>query len=63
MADLQDKLFRWSGLNWITERGKAGYTLWLSEHLGEVGDKAFDRMDGARRAMLAYHGWTRPAGK
>lgn len=56
MANLQDRLFRWSGLNWITERGKAGYTLWLSEHLGEAGDKAFDLLDGPRRAMLEYHG-------
>lgn len=56
LADLQDKLFRWSGLNWITERGKAGYTLWLSEHLGEASGKAFDQLDGPRRAMLQYHG-------
>lgn len=56
LADLQDKLFRWSGLNWITERGKAGYTLWLSEHLGEVSGKTLDQLDGPRRAMLQYHG-------
>lgn len=56
MASLQDKLFRWSGLNWITERGKAGYTLWLSEHLGEVAGKPFDQLDAPRRAMLQYHG-------
>lgn len=56
MASLQDRLFRWSGLNWMTERGKAGYTLWLSEHLGEVGERAFDQLDGPRRAMLEYHG-------
>lgn len=56
LADLQNKLFRWSGLNWITERGKAGYTLWLSGHLGEVAGKTFDQLDGARRAMLQYHG-------
>lgn len=58
MADLQDKLFRWSGLNWITERGKAGYSLWLAEHLGEVSNKAFDKLDASRRAMLEYHGVT-----
>ena len=56
MADLQDKLFRWSGLNWITERGKAGYSMWLSEHIGEVGSKTFDQLDAPRRAMLEYHG-------
>lgn len=56
IANLQDKLFRWSGLNWITERGKAGYTLWLSGHLGEVAGKSFDQLDAPRRAMLQYHG-------
>ena len=58
IADLQDKLFRWSGLNWITERGKAGYSLWLAEHLGEVSDKTLDQLDPSRRAMLEYHGVT-----
>lgn len=56
LGDLQNQLFKWSGLNWITERGKAGYALWLSQHLGEVAGKTLDAMDPARRALLAYHG-------
>ena len=56
LGDLQNKLFKWSGLNWITERGKAGYALWLSQHVGEVAGKSFDQLDGPRKAMLKYHG-------
>jgi hypothetical protein len=56
MAALQDKFFRWSGLNWITETGKAGYAMWFSKHLGEVTGKTFDKLDANRRAVLEYHG-------
>lgn len=59
MYKLQNKFFKWSGLNWITERGKGGYTLWLAEHLGEASDKTFDALDGNRRALLQYHGVTK----
>lgn len=56
MSKLQDIMFTYSGLNWLTERGKAGYTLWLAEHIGEVSSKTLDQMDKTTRAMLEYHG-------
>ena len=57
VADLQDKLFRWSGLNWITESGKAGYAMWFSQHLGEVADRGFADLPPAHRALLEHHGF------
>ncbi|MDR2800879.1 MAG: hypothetical protein LBB52_06400, partial [Desulfovibrio sp.] len=56
LAAVQDKLFRWSGLNWITETGKSGYAMWLSRHLGASAGKAFDKLDAQVQAMLKYHG-------
>lgn len=56
LGDIQNKFFKWSGLNWITEQGKAGYAMWISGHLGEVSGKSFDQLDKTRRAMLRYHG-------
>jgi hypothetical protein len=56
MAALQDKFFRWSGLNWITETGKAGYATWLSRQLGSAAGKAFDKLDAQTGAMLKFHG-------
>ena len=56
MADLQDKFFRWSGLNWITESGKAGFAMWFSEHLGAVTRKTFDSLPADIRATLKVHG-------
>jgi hypothetical protein len=58
LAGIQDKFFKWSGLNWITETGKAGYALWFSGHIGEVTGKAWGEIDAARRATLAHHGIT-----
>jgi hypothetical protein len=57
LASLQDKLFRWSGLNWITETGKAGYAMWFSRHLGEAAEKAWGELDASRLALLQYHGF------
>ncbi|MDR1126424.1 MAG: hypothetical protein LBM64_10295, partial [Deltaproteobacteria bacterium] len=57
MATLQNKFFKWSGLNYITESGKAGYTMWLSEHIGSVAGLAFDELPAAQRALLEYHGF------
>ena len=56
LYQLQNKFFQWSGLNWITERGKGAYALWLSEHLGEVSHLSLDALDGNRKALLKYHG-------
>ena len=56
MADLQNKFFKWSGLNWITESGKAGYATWFSRHMGDVSKINFNDLDASRRALLEYHG-------
>ncbi|MDR2055210.1 MAG: hypothetical protein LBQ10_05010 [Desulfovibrio sp.] len=56
LGSLQDKLFKWSGLNWITESGKAGYANWFSGYLGEAAAKTFDQLDASRVATLTYHG-------
>ncbi|MBQ9406945.1 MAG: hypothetical protein IJU37_09475 [Desulfovibrio sp.] len=38
LGTLQEKFFKWSGLDWITERGKAAYNfLWLFD-IGQHGD-------------------------
>jgi hypothetical protein len=57
VASMQDKLFRWSGLNWIMESGKAGYALWFSRHLGEAADKAWGQLDASYAALLERHGF------
>lgn len=56
MSDIQNRFFKYSGLNWITESGKAGYATWFSHHLGEVSSKSFDKLDEPRKALLEYHG-------
>lgn len=56
MADIQNSFFKWSGLNWITESGKAGYAIWFSNHLAKVSDIEFTKLDAPRRALLEYHG-------
>lgn len=53
-------MFKYSGLNWITEKGRSAMTLWLSRHIGAAAGKAFDQLDEARRAMLRYHGVDAP---
>lgn len=58
LGDIQNKFFKWSGLNWVTEQGRAGFVMWLSEHLGEVAGKSLDQMDRARQALLRFHGIT-----
>jgi hypothetical protein len=58
LAGIQDKFFKWSGLNWITETGKAGYAMWFSGHFGEVAGKVWNDVDAGRRATLAHHGIT-----
>lgn len=57
LASVQDKCFKWSGLNWITESAKAGYGMWFSRYMGEVADKPFDALDAPRRAILEHHGF------
>ena len=56
IARMQNWLFRWTGLNWITEKGKAGYSLWLSGRLGEVAGHGWDALPPDLRAMLDWHG-------
>ena len=56
IARAQNWLFRWTGLNWITEQGKAGYGLWLSRHLGEAAAHGWDALHPDVRAMLEWHG-------
>lgn len=67
LARWQNLLFKYTGLNWITSTGKAGYTLWLSEHMGKFAGKTLEEMsavakgapDGAESqflAMLRRHG-------
>lgn len=56
IARAQNWLFRWSGLNWITAQGKAGYGLWLSRHLGEAAAHGWDALHPDVRAMLDWHG-------
>ncbi len=60
LADLNNAMFKYSGLNWITEKGRSAMTLWLSRHIGAAAGKAFDQLDEARRAMLRYHGVDAP---
>lgn len=58
LANFQNKFFKWSGLNWITDSGKAGYAMWLSDHIGAQAGKTFDELPAAHRALLEYHGFT-----
>lgn len=60
IARAQNWLFRWSGLNWITEQGKAGYGLWLSRHLGDAAAHDWDALHPDVRAMLEWHGVDAP---
>lgn len=57
LAALQNKLFKWSGLNWFTERGKAGYSMWLAQEMGNAATKTFDELAPNMKAMLKYHGF------
>ena len=57
-AKWQDRFFRWSGLNYITEVGKAGYAMWFSGHMGEATVKPWAEVDKTRRATLQFHGIT-----
>ena len=56
IARAQNWLFRWTGLNWITEQGKAGYGLWLSQSLGDAAARGWDALAPDMRAMLQWHG-------
>lgn len=56
IARARNWLFRWTGLNWITEQGKAGYGLWLSRHIGEAAAHDWDALQADVRAMLEWHG-------
>ena len=56
IARAQNWLFRWTGLNRITEQGKAGYTFWLSGRLGEAAAHGWDALPPDVRAMLDWHG-------
>jgi hypothetical protein len=57
LSSMQNWFFKWTGLNWITESGKAGYVMWLSDHIGQQADKAFDALPVSHKALLEYHGF------
>ena len=56
LGRMQQAFFKWSGLDWITERGKAGYTMFLSSEFGSQAGKAWADMNPSLRATLKFHG-------
>lgn len=60
LTDLNNALFKYSGLNWITEKGRSAMTLWLSQLVGGASVHGWDALAPDLRAMLEWHGVTAP---
>ena len=57
MSYLQNKLFKISGLNYVSEAGKAAVSMWNAKKLGSLVDVAYDQLPADTAALLHYHGF------
>lgn len=53
---MSDKMFKWSGQNWHTNKGKSAMALIITKSLGKNMDKSFDQLPGNLKAMLTQYG-------
>ncbi len=52
------RFFKWSGLNWITDVGKAASARLLASHWADNARKAFSQLSKTEQEILRYHGMT-----
>ncbi len=56
VSKAMNHFFKWSGIDYITESGKAGYAMMLSRHVAAARHAPFEKLIPEIRAMLEYHG-------
>ena len=56
VSEAMNHFSKWSGIDFVTESGKVGYAMRISQHIANARQMSFDKLIPEIKAMLEYHG-------